>query len=151
MTPKKHPWDQRKGESGEAYNRFLIYRNLGPARTLDAAYRLFAGAEDGGKRQAPGCWWEEYREREWRERATAWDLHNLKEHGRDAALAFVAAIRDVAMRALESLATDMRPASWDELLETMRVLNTLVGPDAIAALTDHGEPRPRPRFAGKVG
>jgi hypothetical protein len=34
-----HNWDQQPGEPNSDYAKFLVYRNLGTARSLDRAYR----------------------------------------------------------------------------------------------------------------
>src|SRR5262249_28786381 len=49
---KLKPWDQQPDEPDAAYSRFLMYRNLGPARTLDAAFANFLRA--GGKNERDG-------------------------------------------------------------------------------------------------
>ena len=48
-----HPWDQQPDEPASAYTRFLVFLHLGPARSLDAAYRLVRGVTEGDKRRTP--------------------------------------------------------------------------------------------------
>jgi hypothetical protein len=53
---------------------------------------------------------------------------------------------------LEALAGDLRPASWEDLLETVRVLNVLIAPEVIAAIAERGQAGPGSRaVAGRVG
>jgi hypothetical protein len=76
------------------------------------------------------------------------------DHGREAALTFVAVIRGLATRALEAMTTaDVRPTSWEEILETAHALHELISPEAIAALTNAVEPAPlvEARVVGRVG
>jgi hypothetical protein len=54
--PKRQPWDQQPDEPGRCYARFLLFRNMGPSRSVEAAYRLVARAKEGEKRRAPGAW-----------------------------------------------------------------------------------------------
>jgi hypothetical protein len=46
-TALRHLWDRQKGESPAAYARFLCYRNLGPARSLEDAYRRYLSSSKG--------------------------------------------------------------------------------------------------------
>jgi hypothetical protein len=85
------------GESGPAYTAFLIYRDLGPRRTINAAYAhhkaqtaprdLSAGPHKAPK--APGTWKLWARTHHWDERARAWDAHRsqIEQDARDKALA----------------------------------------------------------------
>jgi len=59
------PWDRRKGEPAPAYARFLIYRNLGPRRSLAQAQEV-CGVSLGRLKQLSGQW-------SWPARALAWD------------------------------------------------------------------------------
>ena len=43
LEPRSPEQGPLPGEPQAAYARFLIYRNLGPARTLEAAYRVYLG------------------------------------------------------------------------------------------------------------
>jgi hypothetical protein len=60
---ERKPWDQLEGESDESYARFLIYRSLGPARTLLLGYIAFRGNASNQKKpphHAPKIWQENY-------------------------------------------------------------------------------------------
>lgn len=145
---QRHPWDRLKGEPTATYARFLSYRNLGPLRTLAGAYRAHGGAPKGTERseaaEAPGSWRRECLKYGWAERAAAWDVANLRRDGREAAVAFVSAIRRLGLKALEAMARDdVAPQSWADVLETMDRLNALISPEAIEALSaDPEEPGP---------
>lgn len=74
-------WDQQPGEPGPAYQAFVVYRDLGVARSLDAAYRKSHEAQrgrDGGAdapsgKRASGRWRTWCQAYRWAERAGAWD------------------------------------------------------------------------------
>src|SRR5688572_8587599 len=116
-TPPLRPWDRLDDEPAGAFTRFLVYRNLGPARSIEAAHRLVAEAAKGGERRAkaPGAWQRAARRFRWRERAAAWDVHNLTNAGREAVAAFVAAVTEAAARTLRAMAgSDVRPQTWGD-------------------------------------
>lgn len=73
MTRHHHPWSRRASESLPAYQAFLVYRDMGPSRTL-------AGVKPG--RRAPGrigLWSVRH---QWVARAIAWDDHLQAERDR---------------------------------------------------------------------
>lgn len=61
-----NPWERQDGESSQAYQAFLIYRDLGPGRTFAAV------AEKSKKCDSLIRKWK--RRWNWRERADAWDV-----------------------------------------------------------------------------
>jgi hypothetical protein len=133
----KQPWEQQKGEPDSAYVRFLLYRNLGPARSLDAAYAAQSKAANGSKRRAPGAWFAESVRWHWQERACAWDIAMLAQLGQQAIVAFAAFLEALSRRALTALADPtVHPRSWEDLLHTAEVISGLIDPRAVEALLD---------------
>ena len=51
------------------YDRFEVYRLLGPTRTIDAAYRISSGLDS----RAGLAWWKRAKQFNWKQRAEAWD------------------------------------------------------------------------------
>lgn len=47
---KRKAWEQLPDEPDSAYARFLMYRNLGPARSIDAAFKTTATKRNKGAR-----------------------------------------------------------------------------------------------------
>lgn len=75
-SPLLLPWERRPDESGEAYAAFIIYRDCGPARSLDGSYRQSGkGRKTGASAptRAPGTWRGWHKTYEWVSRARAWD------------------------------------------------------------------------------
>jgi hypothetical protein len=76
--PEPRPWERQEGESAKAFSAFEIYRRLGPARTIEEAWRQhwsLSGARHAGiaaPRAMPyfSEWAVQWR---WQERALAWD------------------------------------------------------------------------------
>jgi hypothetical protein len=140
-TDATKPWDQCEGESDAAYARFLIYRNLGPSRSLDLAYRTVQegqdGAPEGAERRAPGRWHNDSRTFAWVERARAWDIAMLAEHGQDAVLAFVGCLKQAAVKVLRSLDRLDGPADWKTAMESLNVLSSLIPAETIKAMQPH--------------
>lgn len=81
-------WDQLLDESARAYACFLVYRDLGPDRSLDKAFTRAQEAQEG-TRKAPGCWHQWSGKYRWPERAQAWDaaMRAKEQAAREAAQA----------------------------------------------------------------
>jgi hypothetical protein len=119
----RDPWDQLPDESDAAYCRFLVYRNLGPSRTLVRAYRAYLrGFElgQGGQKGPPGSYREEAVRFRWRERSEAWDVANLRRYGNKLAVLYVAGLEQVAAKFLRA-ARKYKPGdkAWPQVLDTM--------------------------------
>jgi len=109
-------YERQEGESRQAFQAFVAYRDLGPRRTKDDAYREYASRnprvapEDNGPsraRHASGRWGEWAARWRWPERAVAWDDH-LDAEARSAEEA-------VVRRHAEELAEQRRAQRGQEL------------------------------------
>lgn len=79
VTPTE-PWDQQKNEPDIWYRRFTTYRLIGPRRSVQRAWimeKSLTQAIDKYANNSNGAWTLKAREWSWKERATAWDDHNL--------------------------------------------------------------------------
>lgn len=70
-------WSKLRAESPEAYRAFLAYRDMGPARTLDAVGRALHPGRGDRRRGRTGCIDRWARRFEWIRRSEAWDTHKL--------------------------------------------------------------------------
>lgn len=68
-----NPWDRRPDESEEAFAAFLIYRDMGRSRSLDAVGRGTKGGQKGDKRTKTGRLARWSANHAWVARAQAWD------------------------------------------------------------------------------
>jgi hypothetical protein len=73
------PWMQMEGESDQAYAAFVEFRDLGPGRTADAAWRA-KGTKEGPSGppralRAPGSWKRWRAQYHWDARSEAFDDH----------------------------------------------------------------------------
>jgi hypothetical protein len=76
-----NPWDQmtEEGENNLWYSRFLLYLQMGPARTLSGALRLADRAEGRAEHSEPyGAYKEAAKKYNWAERAEAYDAYVRK-------------------------------------------------------------------------
>jgi hypothetical protein len=127
------PWLRQQGEPEAAYARFLIYRNLGPARSVRAAYLEHAGAAEGRERQIPGSWQRECARWSWVSRAESWDCHVFTTAGEQAVVALVHAFRDLGRACVRRMA-GRAPKTWDELLRSLEFLARVIPKESIAGL-----------------
>lgn len=165
MADKRASWEQLPNESDAAYAWFLVYRNLGIARSLDAAYRranpLPNGATKRDKtrraaksganrfardtRRANGQWWKNFSEHSWHERATAWDIETLNEIGKAVVVKYVNAL-DMALgkvlRVLESEKT--QPRGWAQVMESLTILGNFIPQENVSAVRQDSADAPRP-------
>lgn len=80
------PWDRKPDEPSKWYERFLIYMNMGPSRTIQGAYRIYIGPErvakllEEGKHTCANSQWYYYcREWDWDGRAALYDDRNARK------------------------------------------------------------------------
>lgn len=138
---ERKPWDRLPDEPETPYVRFLIYRNLGPGRSLLAAYRAVMGASvEASERveslRVSGQWSADSSRFKWVERATAWDVSNLRGDGEIIVISYIRCIRMLAEKALLALAReDVKPNDWSAVLSTIDTLTALIPPEAIARLS----------------
>ena len=69
------PWDHRPDETPRAYAAFAVYRDLGPGRSLNAAYR----SQGHARRSRSATWQGWFRTYEWAARAEAFDYENARK------------------------------------------------------------------------
>src|SRR5687768_17558601 len=107
---ERAPWDQLPGEPDVAYARFLLYRNLGPARSLEKAYGAFLStiedesAQNRVKPRASGTWCEDSAQYKWVARAVAWDVDSFKVLGTQFVVRYVEVLNKLTERLLDELA-----------------------------------------------
>lgn len=133
--PTRAPWEQMDGEPDAAYRRFLEYRNLGPARSIDAAFRAQAPKRTEKHQRAAGQWKSDSVQFHWQERATAWDIEMLTDAGRDAVIKFIGALDKLAEKTLLALERKaVKPNNWHEIIEAVNILGSFIPAETVAAL-----------------
>ena len=127
------PWDQLPDEPITAYRRFLIYRDLGPGRSLEKAYRATKGNLAQGKKPT-GAWTSDSTDFDWVNRATAWDIEMMSEHGTEAVINWVQSLVELSQQTLEELQGGrLKPRSFDQVLGALDVLGKFVTPETVEA------------------
>jgi len=151
-------WDRRKDESEVEYARFYAYLRLGPLRTLADAYTKFtaqmpnAKADGVKRRRAPGQWHADSIRFQWRKRAGAWDVSNLKQHGTKTAVLFLRSLERVAAKVYKALPKSaLGGDEWPDIMASLNLLGKQLTPDALrgededaAGDGDTGEPAGSP-------
>ena len=87
---QRKPWEQWDEEPPNWYGRFVIFRDMGPGRSLTGAVRIYYKKRNKPAHPVNETWCENARVWKWRERALAWDqyqrdLMTLVEANRKAA------------------------------------------------------------------
>jgi hypothetical protein len=152
-APAPQPWERLPEEPAAWWTKFVLFRSLGPLRTLDEAYRAWAGAEvpQGGQRcRAPGAWQRTSREFRWRERAAAFDLHHLELTAQEALAGFNDLIGRAVRKLLASVDSLAGPADWKEFREALHAVGQYVTPEVLKRFQLRGDPEP-PAPAGRGG
>lgn len=77
----EQPWNQIAGaENNLWYSRFLIFRDMGPVRSILGAQRIEARRIGKMDPKWTGSSWKEASQKfHWRERAEAWDRYQREE------------------------------------------------------------------------
>lgn len=134
MSDGRQPWDRAGEEPATWFARFLLYRSLGPQREVNEAYRLWTGEVPEGSagcRKASGAWQRASRAFRWRERATAWDLHNLATAGREALAAFNETVARAARKLLGAVDGLAGPTDWKEFREALDAVGKYITPELL--------------------
>ncbi len=131
-------WDRQQDEPNLWYERFVIFRDLGPDRSLEAAYQAYEAekqqkaAKSSNSASPPkmrpkrpsGAWYENCNKWQWRERAELYDEYQrlLKarelQEERDAdKRERIRVYRSLRHRMVQALATaDPDEAGWYEII-----------------------------------
>jgi hypothetical protein len=143
-------WEQHEGEPDEAYVRFLYYRNMGPTRSLDAAYQQYVESGEietkekgiivAPKRtktpRANGQWKEDSSSYQWEFRANKWDIHMLKIAGKSVISDFYKLLAVTTNQTLEAMRSGkLLPQTYGQALEGLQILGNFVQPEAAADWT----------------
>jgi hypothetical protein len=152
------PWEQLRGEPKESYRRFLFYRNLGPGRSLNLAYRVYlatvprdlATSEEAPKSpkkpHTPGNWKDDCERYNWSERGVEWDIHQLERIGIDVAPLWAGILREGLLRSVQALANPrFKPKQWRDAFVVLQFLNAdvmmaLCPPKPVAGLAGNHSP-----------
>ena len=65
-------WERRKGESAKAFAAFVVYRDMGPERSIDQAWGRYQSGINSVSTRAPGQWRMWCVDHEWVARAQAY-------------------------------------------------------------------------------
>jgi hypothetical protein len=131
MDDERKPWDQLPEEPDKAYAAFLVYCHLGPGRSIDKAYEI--ATKRTGK-EASGTWRYYSDSFHWVERAAAFDVATISEHGRDVVVNWVRTLAKLSDLAFEKISSgEIEIRNLGQLLEVINVLGNFVTPETVQA------------------
>jgi hypothetical protein len=134
------PWDQQPGEPDEAYIHFLTYRNYGPGRSIDKAFRSTLTSGQIAKKVSltgHGRWGANCSRYHWVERVHAWDIANLKLAGERTVVRFVGALDLMADRILQAFENEkLKPKTWSQLENAVDLLGSFISAETVAQIRD---------------
>ena len=136
MDGQPKPWDQLPEEPDRAYARFLVYRNLGPTRSVQKAYeQALEGGIDQNRQKSTNhssTWTLNSTAFRWKERATAWDISTLSEVGQDVVVTFVQVLRAYAQTMLRELQDGrLKPRDFHQLTAAINTLGALIPAETV--------------------
>jgi hypothetical protein len=142
---RPHPWDKQPAESEQLYIRFLMYRNLGPTRTLRKAWfkwlaeqdLLPESKEDQKKLQVSSTWAQPCALHKWAARAAAWDISNMTAYGSRTAVCYAMTMSDVSVKVSQAVKVH-KPGDheWTHILNTLRVLAEYLSPEVVNGIRE---------------
>ena len=132
----KCEWDRRAGEPGRWYERFDYYRALGPGRSIDGAFRVWAADQKAGEprgQRANRHWYRAAKRWAWRRRAEAFDdaerdvlraaEAQRRFDARQRRLAIIEAQREAAVHALSVAGlAELNPAQPEDVALAQKLL-----------------------------
>lgn len=122
-------WERMADEPEESYARFLIYRGLGPLRTLPYAEKTATGSK---KKQASGTWTKDSTTYKWVERCTAWDISLLTKNGERLGYVFIGILEKMAEQLAERVASGLaKPKTQRDVIEWLKTLSPYLTPQLI--------------------
>ena len=147
----KEIWEQLEGESNASYTRFLIYKNLGMARSLEKAYSFYLinnqKATKGNKRQqllevlleqerpVPGSWTNESSAYCWKKRAEAFDISELRKTEKQTFSKQVGILKSLTEKLEESLKDPtLKPKNFFQIIQALDVINRRYTPELARAV-----------------
>lgn len=128
------PWEQQPGETSRAFAAFVIYRDMGIGRSLDAAYkesveRGAKGCREGAIIRLPGRWKKWCGDHRWVERVQAYDAY-LDRARSEAAIAEAQRVgREEYLEALNAFRQAvlvMGKGGIDSVLKLKKAINEIV-------------------------
>lgn len=130
------PWEQLENESDAAYVRFLAYRNLGPARSIERAAQ---SVEKRSKSQSvSGQWYADSTTFDWVARAQAWDIENLITQGERIITKYISTLDALTDKTLAYLAdATNQPDSWESAVKALELISKIVSGDSASELYRH--------------
>lgn len=141
MDAPRQPWDRLPDESPDAYTRFLIYRNLGPNRSLRKAYLNYLRSEDGfsgpatAKLHIPGHWHANSVTYQWVNRSAAWDVRNLMTYGAKVAVLHIQTLCIIAKKtARAARETELGGEGWLDVVAGVRLIGDYLTPEVVRGI-----------------
>lgn len=134
--PQRQPWERQEGETPRDYGRFLIYRNMGPERSV----RKAAGVNKLKKKGQYGAWryWQQIAYRhQWNDRAREWDEYQEYERVKVERVAEATAREEHAAERVQQRALLTQEAVGLRTIARLlagRILEVLKDPEALRQL-----------------
>lgn len=154
----KQPWDKLTTESDEDYARFLMYRNLGPTRSVRECYFRYLQEYDNyqGRKNGvrpPNSWQLQCRRNFWIERAAAWDVRNLSHYGQKIVALHSEAIAAIARKNLRAARRlNVGQKGWSDLQASIRTVAEYLTPELLKNVqqrTGNDQPTLDPATVGR--
>ena len=138
VAERRKSWEQQPDEPDGSFDRFVYYRDLGPTRSIDRAWRAWQmtgenAAPRNADRRADGHWTKDSVEHSWRQRAREYDAHKFRTTNSDVLQKFTENLRDLALGVGVAL-EEIRPQTFKEICYAIRILSKLIPPETVNVL-----------------
>jgi hypothetical protein len=114
----------------------LVYRNLGPSRSLQSAWDAQKVSNRGKSGRVSGQWQKDSADYQWVERANAWDGYQLQQAGAATVHNWINILSGIAGKTLEAINEGVKPDNWGGVIQSAQVLGAHISPEAVNALAE---------------
>lgn len=126
-------WEIRSDESSLWYERFVSYLEMGPARTIAGAYKLYCEKKNiKQKSYPPQKWYKEAQESDWEARTKAYDQYlraldrqadiEARVQARQVRRELINMVKAKLEAAIEKWEPDIDLMDWGTITDTLKVL-----------------------------
>ena len=138
MAERRKSWEHQPDEPEDAFDRFVYYRDLGPTRSIDKAWRAWRLTAENASpgitdRRADGHWRSDSVEHSWRTRARDYDAHRFRTTNSAVLQKFTENLHSLTLGVGIAL-EEIRPQTFKEICYAIRLLSRIIPQETVTVL-----------------